>query len=420
MSIIVRAYRTELDPNDTQRSFFYRCAGVARFIYNYGLAEWQMQYRNGQKPNGYKLRKEFNAIKREQCAFVTEVPYAVTEKAFRNLNSAFERYFQEKKDGTVARRIAKLKAAGKWAIRVARGLRRGRTGYELDPGYPQFKSRWGAKKSFGLRNIRVERDRVRLTGIGWVRLKERGYLPTSASGAKFTTYATISEGAGRWYISVQVKEARPDLPAATGEPIGIDLGLKSLAVCSDGRVFENPHALKKEERKLKRLQRELARRKRGSQNRAKTQRKIQRCHARISHVKGHALHTVSHGVTSARPRAVVLEDLNVSGMMKNHHLAKAIADVSFYELRRQVEYKTDREGIEFILADRWFPSSKTCSRCGWRNGDLSLEDRIFECWECGLVIDRDLNAAINLAAIANEGSSGPGLPVELECSEALP
>jgi len=389
-------YKTELDPNNVQRTFLRQCAGSARFVYNWGLATWEHWYKDGKKPSAYSLRGEFNAIKREQCPWITELPYAVTEGAFYNLGNAFSNYFRQKKDGTVAKRIAEMKKAGTWARHCAKRLERGRN---PDPGYPQFKSRHHPKQSFHLKNTRIEHDRVRLTGIGWVHLKERWYIPTDA--VKYGVYATISTHAGRWYVSVL---AYDDVPEPTNDStlvIGADFGLKTLVVLSNGETFENPHCLIEAERKLKRLQRELSRRAKGGANRQKTKAKLQRQHAKVANIRKHVLHGISYHVTAdLKPRTIVIEDLNVKGMMSNHHLAKAIADVGFYELRRQIEYKAERHGIEVMMADRWFPSSKTCSACGWHNSTLTLGDRVFQCPECGLEMDRDLNAARNLAQLA--------------------
>jgi putative transposase len=192
-----------------------------------------------------------------------------------------------------------------------------------------------------------------------------------------------------------------------------------LAVLSNGETFENPHALITGQRKLARLNRELARRKKDGQNWRKTKHKIQRCYARIANVRKHILHDISHHVTAdLRPKTVVIENLNVSGMAKNRYLSKAIYDAGFAELRRQIEYKAQWHGVEILLADRWFASSKTCSACGCIKDDLALADRIFKCADCGTVIDRDLNAAMNLAALG-ELQNMQGLPRELGCSETL-
>lgn len=186
------AYKTELDPNNRQKTYFGRCAGASRFVYNWGLAEWVRQYEAGEKPSAYGLRKQFNAAKDEFCPWVREVPYAVTESAFANLGIAFDNFFRRVKSG-----------ADK-------------------PGYPKFKKRGGGS-SFQVKSTKVFVDRVRITGVGNVRLKERGYIPVGAS--KYGVYATISERAGRWFISVLVEVEDTEVPAATGTPIGIDLGL---------------------------------------------------------------------------------------------------------------------------------------------------------------------------------------------------
>lgn len=379
---INRAYKTELNPNDKQRTMFRKCAGTSRFVYNWGLTEWKRQYEEGEKPSRYGLCKQFNSIKDEECSWIREIPYAVTESAFYNLGFAFKNFFRRAKAG------------------------------KEKPGYPRFKKK-GHDDSFQLRSTRIELDRIRLTHIGWVRLKERGYIPTTGNGAKFGVYATVSRRAGRWFISVQVEEEMPKPENGSTLVIGVDFGLKVLAVCSDGVVFENPRALQQEERKLKRLGKELSRRKRGGQNWKKTKRKIQRCHARIANIRKHALHQVSHHVTAkAKPGTVVLEDLNVSGMLQNRRLSKAISDVGFYELRRQIEYKAGWNGAKVEIADRFYPSSKTCAECGAVKPLLKLSERTFVCEACGAIVDRDLNAALNLAALA-EPQNMRGLPVEL-------
>lgn len=366
---VLRAYKTELDPNNKQRTKMAHCCGAARYVYNWGLAEWKAWYERGDKPSGMRLCKHFNGIKDEFCPWIREIPYAVTESAFRNLDSAFRHFFRRVKSGE-------------------------------KPGYPKFKKR-GANNGFQLRDTKIEDNRVRLTGIGWVRLKEKGYIPTTDSEAKFGVYATISERAGRWFISVLVQEEIPEPINGGNGALGVDLGIKALATCSDGTVFENPRALRKEERKLKRLQRELSRRTRGGKNWHKTKDKITCCHKRIADIRSHAQHQVSHYVTAkARPGTIVLENLNVSGMTKNHCLARAISDVGMYELRRQIEYKAEWYGCGVLIANRFYPSSKTCSECGSIKPQLKLSERRFVCPDCGIIIDRDLNAALNLASLA--------------------
>lgn len=384
MKTILKGYKAELDPNNVQVGFFRQCAGASRFVFNWGLARWRQIYEDGGKPSAYSLKKEFNSIKDEQCPWIKALPYAVIQATFDDLGIAFKNFF----------RRVKQRAS--------------------EPGYPKFKRRSG-KRSFAVCNAKVEHDRIRITHLGWIRLKESDYLPIKG---KHTLYARLSERAGRWYVAINA-EQKMEQPELTDTIIGIDLGLKTRAVFSNGRFFDMPKATYDHARKLARLDRESSRRKRGGENWRKTKQKIQRMHAKIAATRKHWMHQISHYATyDLKPKAIVLEDLNVSGMVKNRHLAKAVSDAGFYELRRQIEYKADWLGIEVVIADRWFASSKTCSRCGHKKADLKLSDRLYICSECGLEIDRDLNAAQNLAALA-KGRNTPGLPGELECNNAL-
>jgi putative transposase len=365
---ITRAYKTELDPNNEQASQFQRFAEVRRFVFNIGLREWKCSYDRGEKPSAYNLKGQFNAVKDDYFPNVRDAPYAVMEAAFKDLGEAFKHFFRRVKNGE-------------------------------KPGYPRLKRR---ANSFAVRNTRIERNRVRITGVGWVRLKEHDYIPTTDSDLKFGTYATISRRAGRWFISVPVYEEMNVPDNGRGEVIGVDLGLHHLIVCSDGTRFGKSDALLKAERKVRRLNKELARRTKGGKNWQKTKRKLQRAHYRVTTARKHWLHHISNYLTKKRrPAMIVLEDLNVKGMMSNHRLAKALSEASFGELRRQIEYKAERWGTEVIIVDRWYPSSKTCSRCGCIKDDLTLANRVYHCNECGYEIDRDLNAARNLAAIGN-------------------
>jgi putative transposase len=282
---------------------------------------------------------------------------------------------------------------------------------------------------------------IRLPHLGVLRLKEHSYLPTNAH----VLSTTISHQAGRWYVSVQVREESSDPIAATAAPIGIDLGVKALATISDGRVIVGPKALRQHLKQLRRANKRLHRRSKGSCNRKKAQERVARVHARIAHIRADTLHqTTSLCVYGQEPRdarkaacramfleaktkheerwqnkqlkkslrirceetadlapcVLVIEDLNVSGMLKNRHLARAVSDVGLHEFRRQVTYKSELAGSETLLASRWYPSSKTCSFCGWKDEDQTLAHRLFVCSECGLVMDRDFNAARNLEALA--------------------
>jgi putative transposase len=364
---VLRAYKTELDPTNRQRTRFVQCCGAARFCYNWGLAAMIAARQEGRKTSVLAEKKRLNAIKREEYPWLYEVPYTVLESAFDNLKAAYENFFRRVKAGQT-------------------------------PGFPRFKSRKRGLGAFTLRgSLHAGSGRIKLPVIGWVRLKEHGYLPTE--GGRIMSF-TISERAHRWFVSALYEEECEEPEPATGKPIGVDFGIKELATCSDGTVFPNPRALESATRQVKRLSRELARRKKGGRNWAKTKAKLAKAHYRAACVRQHTLHQISHHLTAkSKPRTVVIEDLNVKGMLANHHLARAIADVAFGELRRQIEYKAAWHGVEVYAASQWFPSSKTCSECGAVREDLTLADRTFICPECGVMIDRDLNAALNLVAL---------------------
>ena len=379
---IMRAYKTKLRVNNKERATLGQCAGAARFVYNWALADRIQHYKAGEPATYYARRNRFNALKYDEFPWIIELPSTLIDSAFRNLDTAYKNFFRRCKQGAEQK------------------------------GFPKFKTRQKSTPAFTVRGIKVERDRIRLPVLGWFRLAEKCYLPTDGNGARALS-ATVSEKAGNWYVSLQVEQAAPDPEPALGEPLGVDLGIKELAVCSDGTIFENPRILRKYEKQLARLNRELSRRTQGGQNWKKTKAEIAKLHSRIANVRRYAQHNVSHTVTADRkPRAIVLEDLNVKGMVKNRHLSKAISDASFGELRRQIAYKAEWNGIELQLAGRFFPSSKLCSECGAKKALLKLSERMYCCEECGSILDRDLNAARNLAALAEPVSNG-GLPVEL-------
>jgi putative transposase len=364
---IIRGFKTELDPNDRQRTALLRHAGVARFAFNWGLERKIEARRNGEKnPSAMELHREWNVWKRENAVWAMEVSKCSPQEAFRNLDRAYTNFFRRCKSG-------------------AKGKR----------GFPRFKSKRNGIGSFRLTgSIHATDTYVKLPVIGAVRLKEHGYLPVEAR----VLSATVSERAGRWFVSLQVEIESQDHYHEKDElhPIvGVDLGIKTLAVVSDGTTFENPNALKSKMRKLKRLQRSLSRKVKGSSNRKKAAKRVAKLHWRIANVRSDTLHKLTTELTRTKS-VIVIEDLNVSGMMRNHCLARAISDLGLCELRRQLEYKGEWNDCLIVTADRFFPSSKTCSECGWINEDLKLSDRQWVCLDCGCVHDRDHNAAVNL------------------------
>ena len=361
----MRAYRTELDPNDKQRTALLRHAGAARFAYNFGLRRKIDAYgATGRSPTAIDLHRELNALKRIEFPWLYETSKCAPQQALRNLDKAFDGFFRRCKTG------------------------------EKQKGFPKFKSRKRGIGSFTLTgSIRVTPNSVRLPRLGALRLKERGYFPTDAR----VTAATVSEQAGRWFVSIRTDEPEPRRPIGT-ETLGVDVGIKNLAVLSDGIVFENPRVLKKAECRLRHYQRIVARRVKGSNNRRKAVRRVARLHYRVKCVRNDAIQKATAAIAK-RAAVIGVESLNVAGMMRNHHLAGSLSDSALSEFSRCLQYKVLWHGGQVIEADRWFPSSKTCSACGTVKQTLSLSERTFRCG-CGLEIDRDLNAAINLRNLA--------------------
>jgi putative transposase len=307
-----------------------------------------------------------------------EVSKCSPQESLRNLDEAYVRFF---------RRVEEKKA-----------------GKKVKVGFPKFKSKkngLGGSRLTGA--IHVFDDAVQLPRLGRLRLKERGYLPTR--GAKVLS-AAVSERAGRWYVSIPVEMEMPE-PAARDKPVvGVDLGVRHLATLSDGVQFENPRALRNDIQRIKRLQRMVSRREKGGANRKRAVAQLARAHLRVANVRKDALHQVTSLLAKTKS-AVVLEDLNVSGLLRNHHLAQAIADVGLHEFRRQLTYKGEWHGCKVFFADPFYPSTKRCSNCGNVKADTSLGERVYACDVCGFVIDRDLNAALNLERLVSTGSS-PG------------
>ncbi len=364
--LINKAYKTELQVNNKQSSYFEECAGLARFIYNWALAYWIEEYKAGNKRTSWmKLGTELTKLKQNKYTWMYNYSKWINSYALKNCDQAYQNFF--------------------------RNVKNSRT-----PGFPKFKSRKTAPKKFTINGqaIKITETKIRLPIIGWIKLKEHGYIPTN----KKIVSATISEKCGRWYISVTTEEEMPEPEIHPEHIIGVDLGIKHLAVTSDGVYYENPKSLYKEEKKLKRLDRQVSRRIKGSKNREKAKLIRAKAYEKVARIREHYLHEITTELVRTKSAVIVIEDLNVSGMQKNHHLAKAINDASFAEFRRMLEYKCPRYGSQVVVVDRFFPSSKTCSNCGAIRDDLKLSDRVYKCSECGFEIDRDLNAALNLRA----------------------
>lgn len=351
---MILSHKIRIYPNHEQEQFLKKSCGVARFAYNWGLAEWQNQYKNGEKPNYLKLKKQFNGIKQVEFPFVCEVSKCCAETAFVNLGRSYKNFFDRRSK------------------------------------YPSFKKK-GTHDSFGLDNLNFHIDgkHIKLAKMASMRMTEQLRLDGKIMSG------TVSRVADKWYISIAV-EVKKDLTLPkTGKYVGVDLGVKDIAITSDGYKFANLRWINKSEKKLKRLQRELARRKRASKRRERTRLRLARQHDRVTNQRKDWLHKITTYLVRNYD-VISLEDLNVRGMTKNHSLAKAITNVSFGEFNRQIEYKAQMYGKQIYRVDRFFPSSKTCSVCGCIQDEMPLQVREWTCPDCGAHHDRDINAATNL------------------------
>ncbi|WP_299020731.1 MULTISPECIES: RNA-guided endonuclease InsQ/TnpB family protein [unclassified Tepidimonas] len=367
------AHRIALDPNNAQATYFARACGVARFAYNWALVEWKRQYEVWKanpslpKPSQQSLRRQLNAIKREQFPWMLEVTKCAPQMAIIQLGQAFQNFF-----------------AGR-----AR--------------YPQFRKK-GVHDRFTLTNDQFSIDgcRIRIPSLGWVRMRE----PLRFAGKLMS--ATISRVADRWFASITVDTSDTShLPKAENQgAVGVDLGVSALAALSTGEMFPSPKPHKALLDRLRRLSRSLSRKQKGSANRKKARARLAKLHARIVNIRADALHKLTTDLTR-RFHTIGIEDLNVRGMAKNRHLARSIMDMGFFEFRRQLQYKAAMRGGQVVVADRFFASSKTCSACGHRLDDLPLSVREWTCPDCGIIHDRDVNAARNLLAYGLAALSGP-------------
>lgn len=374
------AHRIALDPNNAQATYLARASGTARFAYNWALAEWKRQYEAWKadnslpKPSQAALRRQLNAVKREQFPWMLEVTKNAPQMAIIQLGQAFQNFF-----------------AGR-----AR--------------YPQFRKK-GVHDRFTLTNDQFDIDgsRIRIPNLGWVCMRE-----TLRFAGKIMS-ATVSRVADRWFVSIAVDTPdRSHLPQAENQgTVGVDLGVSALATLSTGETIPGPKPHKALLGRLRRLSRSLSPKVKGSANRRKAKAKLARLHASIAAVRSDALHKLTTDLTR-RFHTIGIEDLNVLGMLRNRRLARSIADMGFFEFRRQLEYKAAMRGGQVMVADRFYASSKTCSACGEKLDELPLSVREWVCPSCAVIHDRDVNAAINLknmaasSAVSACGEEGAG------------
>lgn len=363
---MLKAHKIRLDSNNRQATYLARAAGTARFAYNWALEEWGRQYQAClrdpalPKPNEAALRRQLNAIKRVQFPWMLEVTKCAPQMAIMQLGQAFEHFFAKR------------------------------------TSYPTFRCK-GVDDRFTLSNdqFKVDGKRSWIPKLGWVRMRERLRL------AGRIVSICISRTADHWYASIIVDtlDERPLPPSENQGAVGLDLGVNNLATLSTGEIFAGSKVMRHGKRRLRRLSRSLSRKQKGSRNRAKARRKLARQHARMANIRANDLHQLTTSVTR-RYHTIGIEDLNVKGMLRNRCLSRAIADMGFGELRRQLEYKTAWRGGAIVVVDRWYPSSKMCSCCGGKIKTLSLAQRHWDCPACGARHDRDINAAINLRNMA--------------------
>lgn len=366
-----KGFKVQIFPNKEQKELMFKSFGCARFAYNWALAKEKENYEKGGKfISDMDLRKDFTQLKKkEEFKWLNEINNNVTKQAIKDLCKAYKKFFEKK---------AK---------------------------HPRFKSKKKSKKSFynDVYKIKFDDYRVRIESIGWMDTAENR-LPKNC---KYQNPKISFDGVKFWLsITCIVEDEENNLPKT--EPIGIDMGIKTLMTCSNGMNF-NRVSTKNEKKKLKRLQRRASRHydkmmKTKSSDKSKNLLKLEtlilKQYQRISNVRLNNIHQATTKLVKQNPKAIVVEDLNVKGMMKNKHLSEKIADSSFHEIYRQLEYKCKNKGIEFIVADRFYPSSKICSNCGHKKEKLSLSERTYKCECCGNVIDRDFNASLNLKNLA--------------------
>ena len=366
--LVHKAYRYELDPNNSQRTSLLQHAGVARFAYNWGLEQRIKQYKENQGQDRFtdalKQHKLLTSLKKTEFPWMYNCSKCAPQEALRDLHRAFRNLIQGRKTG---RKV----------------------------GFPRFK-RKGARDSFRLYGIiRIKGRRLQLPGLGKIRIKEKRM--NYCSGKILSV--TVRRRADRWFVSITVEEEIPNPKPNGGKAVGVDLGLRTLATLSDGTTFSNPHALGRHLKKLRRLSKSLSRKKRGSRNHEKARIQLAGLYLRISNIRQDTLHKVTTYLAKNHSK-IVIENLGVSGLLKNRRLSRAIADVGMYEFRRQIEYKCKWYGAQIVVVPRLYPSSKICSSCGHKKKELSLAEREYYCEACGVRIDRNLNAALNLVAVS--------------------
>ena len=376
--MVFEAVKVALDPTPAQERLLLSHTGAARFAFNAGLAHVKAGIDTGAKPEWsyYALVRWWNANKDALAVNADGTPW----------------WSENSKEAANTGLRSLAAALSNWA-KSRKGQRKGKR-----VGFPRFRAKDRATPRFAYTTGRfglIDGDpkALRLPRIGRVHCMEN---VAARVGGACVLRMTVSRRAGRWYASLTVeRDDKPVTKPPRGGAVGVDLGVKTLATLSDGTVIENPRYLRKSERRLKMAQKALSRKVKGSNRRAKARAKVARIHAHVANQRQDAIHKATTMIAQTYLH-ISVEDLNAAGMVRNHRLAKAVSDAAFGEFRRQLDYKTARTGAALHVVDRWYPSSKTCSKCGRVKAKLSLSERVYRCDACGLSIDRDLNAAINI------------------------
>ena len=375
---LLKSFKTEINPTEEQKIKIHKTIGTCRYIYNFYLFHNKELYTSGKK---FMSGKSFSVWlnndylpNHQEYSWIREVSSKSVKHSIEDACTAFSRFFHHQS------------------------------------GFPRYKKKGRSDvKMYFVRNnpkdCLCERHRIKIPTLGWVRLKEKGYIPTSKDGYVIRS-GTVSMKAGRYYVSLVVDVPAPEADGNFSDGIGIDLGLKDFAVVSNGTVYRNINKtvrIRKLEKQLRRAQRKLSRKyknlKKGESaqkaNIRKQKLKVQKLHQRLENIRTDYINKAISEIAKTKPSHITVEDLNVSGMMKNRHLSKAVASQKFYEFRTKLKKKCEEFGIELRIVSRWYPSSKTCHCCGHIKKDLKLSDRVYRC-VCGYTEDRDFNAALNL------------------------
>ena len=420
---MIKSVRVRLLPNNKQRTKLFQFAGASRFAYNWALDKQMENFREGRKlQSDRELRKEFTVLRNsEEYSWLLGIFNNVTKQAIKDLCIAYKNFFRKQK------RAGYIKYSPKKLAYLAR-IGRKPTVYDLN-GHPKFRSKKNGDFRFYQDNEKIQftDTHVKLESIAgskkknrqrlnWIRLAEKSKIPV---GVKYTQPRITFDGEIWWLgigfvIKYKLKPMRglkflrkqPRRPYTEG--VGIDLGVKDLAIVSDSTVVKNinkSHTIRKLKKTRRRLQRQVSRKyqmnKKGesyckTSNIIKSEKRLLRINHRLANIRTNHVHQATRAVVNRKPRFICLEDLNVQGMMKNKHLSEKVQEQNLYEFRRQIEYKAQWARIPVVIADRWYPSSKTCIECGYINKDLKLSDRTYVCPVCGNVIDRDFQASLNL------------------------